>query len=82
MRDESDQASLLDYRIGGMDLRSLGWLLMMSTTLFVLLFPFSSYVAALPIIQDEWGAEQHTGGARYSPLIWRGSPCPRSWSCR
>ena len=55
MRDEVPRMSPLGRQIGGLDLGSLAWLLLMSTTLFVLLFPFSSYVAALPIIQVEWG---------------------------
>ena len=69
MRGEEAGTSLLDHRIAGIDLRSLGWLLMMSTTLFVLLFPFSSYVAALPIIQDEWGLNNTQAGAIFSAYL-------------
>ena len=69
MQDGEAGGSLLDRRIGGLDLRSLGWLLMMSTTLFVLLFPFSSYVAALPIIQDEWGLNNTQAGAIFSAYL-------------
>ena len=69
MQDEKAQTSLLDRQIGGLELRSLAWLLMMSTTLFVLLFPFSSYVAALPIIQDEWGLNNTQAGAIFSAYL-------------
>ncbi len=69
MRGAEAGTSLLDHRIAGIDLRSLGWLLMMSTTLFVLLFPFSSYVAALPIIQDEWGLNNTQAGAIFSAYL-------------
>ena len=69
MRSEEARTSLLDQRIGGIDLRSLAWLLLLSTTLFVLLFPFSSYVAALPIIQDEWGLNNTQAGAIFSAYL-------------
>ena len=69
MKGEEVRTSLLDRRIGGLDLRNLLWLLMMSTTLFVLLFPFSSYVAALPIIQDEWGLNNTQAGAIFSAYL-------------
>ena len=69
MRDEKLRASLLDLQIGGIDLRSLVWLLSMSLMLFVLLFPFSSYVAALPIIQDEWGLNNTQAGAIFSAYL-------------
>jgi len=42
---------------------------MMSTTLFVMLFPFSSYVAALPIIQDDWGLNNTQAGAIFSAYL-------------
>lgn len=41
----------------------------MSTMLFVLLFPFSSYVAALPIIQDEWSLNNTQAGAIFSAYL-------------
>ena len=69
MEGEETRASLLDRQLGGVDLRSLAWLLMMSTTLFVMLFPFSSYVAALPIIQDEWGLNNTQAGAIFSAYL-------------
>ena len=69
MEGEETRASLLDRQLGGIDLRSLAWLLMMSTTLFVMLFPFSSYVAALPIIQDEWGLNNTQAGAIFSAYL-------------
>ena len=69
MEGEETRASLLDRQLGGIDLRSLAWLLLMSTTLFVMLFPFSSYVAALPIIQDEWGLNNTQAGAIFSAYL-------------
>lgn len=69
MKGEEARTSLLDLRVGGIDLRSLVWLLLMSTTLFVLLFPFSSYVAALPIIQDEWNLNNTQAGAIFSAYL-------------
>ena len=69
MKGEEVRTSWLNRRIGGLDLRSLLWLLMMSTTLFVLLFPFSSYVAALPIIQHEWGLNNTQAGAIFSAYL-------------
>ena len=69
MTGEKARTSLLDRGIGGLDLRSLLWLLMMSTTLFVLLFPFSSYVAALPIIQHEWDLNNTQAGAIFSAYL-------------
>ncbi len=56
-------------RLHGLDTRNGVWLLLMSTTLFVLLFPFSSYVAALPIIQDEWGLNNRQAGAIFSAYL-------------
>ena len=69
MKGEEARTSLLDHGVGGLNLRSLMWLLMMSTTLFVLLLPFSSYVAALPIIQDEWGLNNTQAGAIFSAYL-------------
>ncbi len=69
MQDEEVQTSLLDHRFGGIDARSIVWLLLMSTTLFVLLFPFSSYVAALPIIQNEWALNNTQAGAIFSAYL-------------
>ena len=69
MKGEEPRTSLLDRKIGGIDFRSLAWLLMMSATLFVLLFPFSSYVAALPIIQDEWSLNNTQAGAIFSAYL-------------
>ena len=55
--------------LGGADARSLAWLLLMSTTLFVMLLPFSSYVAALPLIQAEWGLNNTQAGAIFSAYL-------------
>ena len=56
-------------RISGSHARRLAWLLLMSTTLFALLFPFSSYVAALPIIQAEWGLNNTQAGIIFSAYL-------------
>jgi len=69
VKGEEARIPLLERGIGGLDLRSLVWLLMMSTTLFVLLFPFSSYVAALPIIQHEWDLNNTQAGAIFSAYL-------------
>ena len=69
MQETGGGSSLLDLRIGGIDLRSIGWLLSMSTMLFVLLFPFSSYVAALPLIQDEWSLNNTQAGVIFSAYL-------------
>lgn len=69
MLEERPRMSLLERQVGGLDLGSLGWLLAMSMTLFVLLFPFSSYVAALPVIQDEWGLNNTQAGAIFSAYL-------------
>lgn len=55
--------------LGGADARSLAWLLLMSSTLFVMLLPFSSYVAALPLIQAEWGLNNTQAGAIFSAYL-------------
>lgn len=41
----------------------------MSIMLFVLLFPFSSYVAALPLIQTEWGLNNTQAGIIFSAYL-------------
>ncbi|MDE2688329.1 MAG: MFS transporter [Chloroflexota bacterium] len=69
MRSRQVRASLLEIRVFGIELGSIGWLLAMSTMLFVLLFPFSSYVAALPIIQEEWGLNNTQAGAIFSAYL-------------
>ncbi len=45
------------------------WLIQMSVMLFVLLLPISSYVAALPIIQEEWGLNNTQAGVIYSVYL-------------
>lgn len=55
--------------LGGASARDAAWLLMMSLTLFTLLFPFSSYVAALPLIQKEWGLNNTQAGAIFSAYL-------------
>ena len=69
MRSRQVRASLLEIRVFGIELGSIGWLLAMSTMWFVLLFPHSSYVAALPIIQEEWGLNNTQAGAIFSAYL-------------
>lgn len=45
------------------------WLSLMSGTLFVLLLPASSYIAARPIIGDEWGLNNTQAGAVFSAYL-------------
>ena len=45
---------------------SVVWLLLMSLTLNVFLLPFSSYIAALSYIQEEWGLSNSEAGAAFS----------------
>lgn len=52
-----------------LDLRSGAWLIMMCLALFVLLFPFASYVAALSTIQEEWRLSNTEAGAIFSAFL-------------
>ena len=45
------------------------WLALMSLMLFVLLMPITSYVAAFPTIQDEWGLNNTQGGLVFSAYL-------------
>lgn len=49
--------------------RRIGWLVAMCVMLLTALLPFSSYVAALPIIQDEWGIGNASAGAIFSAYL-------------
>jgi MFS family permease len=49
--------------------RDVLWLLVMSVMLSLALLTFSSYVAALPIIQDEWGLSNTQAGAIFSAYL-------------
>ncbi len=42
------------------------WLGAMALVVFALLLPFAAYVAALPLIKDEWGLSNTGAGAIYS----------------
>ncbi len=53
----------------GLDLRKGMWLLLMSAMLFVLLLPFSSYVAALPFIQKSWELNNTEAGLLFSAYL-------------
>lgn len=47
----------------------IAWLLVMSTMLVLSLLTFSSYVAALPLIQEEWGMSNTQSGAVFSAYL-------------
>ena len=49
--------------------RKIGWLVGMCVMLLMALLPFSSYVAALPIIQSEWGIGNTTAGVIFSAYL-------------
>lgn len=69
MKRHQRQTSKRLLRLAAVDGRSGLWLLLMSTTLFVMLLPFSSYVAALPIIQHEWELNNTQAGAIFSAYL-------------
>ena len=55
---------------GGVTLdRRIGWLIAMCVMLLTALLPFSSYVAALPIIQTEWGIGNASAGIIFSAYL-------------
>lgn len=45
------------------------WLVLMSVALTVILLPFSSYVAALPLIKTEWGLNNTQAAIIYSAFL-------------
>ena len=45
------------------------WLFLLSTMLFLLLLPFSSYVAALPFIQEEWDLNNTEAAVVFSAYL-------------
>ncbi len=53
----------------GIDVQNVVWLFLMSLMLFTLLLPFSSYVAALSFIQDEWEINNTQSGAIFSAYL-------------
>ena len=53
----------------GAGLGRIGWLAAMCVMLLTVLLPFSSYVAALPIIQDEWGIGNASAGVIFSAYL-------------
>ena len=56
-------------QLEGVDRGNAVWLILMSLTLFILLLPISSYVAALPFVKDEWGLNNTQAGAIYSASL-------------
>ena len=69
MERRSDLAARLSAGSEGLDARGILWLLSMTLVLVVLLLPFSSYVAALSFIQDEWGLNNTQAGAVFSAYL-------------
>ncbi|MDA1348534.1 MAG: MFS transporter [Chloroflexi bacterium] len=53
----------------GVDRRGGLWLLSISATLFVLMLPASSYIAAIPDIKTEWGLNNSQAGLVFSAFL-------------
>lgn len=53
----------------GLAVRDIVWLVLVSLMLFVMLLPFSSYVAALAFIQREWGLNNTQAGVVFSAYL-------------
>ncbi|HAL49725.1 MAG: MFS transporter [SAR202 cluster bacterium] len=49
--------------------RDIAWLLALSIVLVATLLPFSSYVAAMPFIKEEWGLNNTQAGAIFSAYL-------------
>ena len=62
-------AARVTLRLKGMDIQRASWLFLMSSLLFVMLLPFSSYVAALSFIQEEWDLNNTQAGAIFSAYL-------------
>ena len=56
-------------RIEGLDRQNALWLVLMSSMLFLLLLPISSYVAALSLIEEEWDLTNTQAGVIYSAYL-------------
>lgn len=69
MKDTLQQLQKLPPWLKGDSLKDVAWLVLMSLMLFMLLLPFSSYIAALPLIKDEWGLNNTQAGAIYSAYL-------------
>ncbi|MDP7628860.1 MAG: MFS transporter [SAR202 cluster bacterium] len=57
------------FLTGKLDRGSTVWLLLMSSMLFILLLPISSYVAVLPFIKDEWFLNNTQAGVLFSSSL-------------
>ena len=55
--------------MGSVKIRDVGWLAMISVVLVTALLPFSSFVAALSFIRDEWGLNNTQAGAIFSAYL-------------
>ena len=53
----------------GIGFRRVGWLLGMCAILVLALLPFSSYIAAMPFIQEEWGIGNSTAGVVFAAYL-------------
>lgn len=60
---------LMPSTVGMGEGRKIGWLVGMCVMLLTALLPFSSYVAALPIIQSEWGIGNTAAGVIFSAYL-------------
>ena len=65
----STEAESTEAGLGGVGLRRMGWLLGMCANLVLALLPFSSYIAAMPFIQEEWGIGNSTAGVVFSAYL-------------
>ena len=63
---EKNSLSKLVPGLHGVSSGDVIWLLLMSSMLFLLLLPFSSFVAALSLIQDEWRLNNTQAGTVYA----------------
>ena len=63
------EAESTEAGLGGVGFRRVGWLLGMCATLVLALLPFSSYIAAMPFIQEEWGIGNSAAGAVFSAYL-------------
>lgn len=54
---------------GGIGAKDFAWLFAVSLMLFIVLLPFSSYVAALPIIKEQWAINNTQAGIVYSAFL-------------
>jgi MFS family permease len=66
LRIEQENATVRNSWLDGVGPQNIIWLVGLSLTLFVLLLPSASYVAALPFIKQEWDLNNTQAGMVYS----------------